>query len=172
MVGVFVFLRERVGGDDSKRGRPLDAVKFYDNELVGTIPSEVGLLTPLTYLDFYDNDLTSTIPSEIGLLTQLTYLDFYDNALTSTIPSKIGLLTQLAFLSFYDNTLMGKIPSSLCSLTSLEAVYIYCREITCPTGCCISGDGTSCGLMCEGRKGRQLSRTEVVEPKQVVEPKF
>ncbi|KAI2492109.1 hypothetical protein MHU86_22445 [Fragilaria crotonensis] len=79
----------------------------------------------------------STIPSEIGLLTQLTYLSFYNNALTSSIPSEIALLTKLERLSFEWNDLTGTIPSSLCSLPSLEGnIYIDDGEVRCLSGCC------------------------------------
>jgi hypothetical protein len=59
----------------------------------------------------------STIPSEIGLLTQLTFLSFHNNSLTSTIPSEIGQLRYLASLSFSSNSLTSKIPSELTSLS-------------------------------------------------------
>ncbi|KAI2505040.1 hypothetical protein MHU86_9396 [Fragilaria crotonensis] len=99
-----------------------------------TIPSEIGLLTQLTYLDVESNSLSSTIPSEIGLLTQLRKLDISRNALTSTIPSEIGLLTLLTELDFSNNQLTGTIPSSLCSLTSLYGNIAFDDgEITCPT---------------------------------------
>ena len=120
----------------------LTYLNFESNDLTSTIPSEIGLLTQLTHLNFYINALTSTIPTEIGLLTQLTLLWFDSNALTSTIPSEIGLLTQLSSLGFSTNTLVGAIPSSLCSLS---VVYIDCGEITCASGCCLSGGSSSCG---------------------------
>ncbi|KAI2505231.1 hypothetical protein MHU86_9227 [Fragilaria crotonensis] len=82
-----------------------DAYNDDDTTTGSTIPTEIGLLTQLTYLGFYSNQLTSTIPSEIGLLTQLTWLGFYFNSLTSSIPTEIGLLTQLTLLAFYNNQL-------------------------------------------------------------------
>ncbi|KAI2505059.1 hypothetical protein MHU86_9415 [Fragilaria crotonensis] len=107
------------------------------NTTGSTIPSEIGLLTQLTYLDVEGNSLSSTIPSEIGLLTQLTKLDISNNALASTIPSEIGLLTLLTELDFRNNELTGTIPSSLCSLTSLYGnIGIDDGEITCASGCC------------------------------------
>ncbi|KAI2505057.1 hypothetical protein MHU86_9413 [Fragilaria crotonensis] len=107
------------------------------NTTGSTIPSEIGLLTQLTYLDVEGNSLSSTIPSEIGLLTQLRKLDISRNALSSTIPSEIGLLTLLTELDFTNNELTGAIPSSLCSLTSLYGnIGIDDGEITCASGCC------------------------------------
>ena len=122
----------------------LTFLSIYDNELKGTIPSEVGLLTQLMALVFNNNELVGTIPSEVGLLTQLTYLAIKDNKLVGTIPSEVGLLTQLKILRFRDNELVGTIPASLCTLPI--NIYIYCGEFTCASGCCKSEDGPfSCG---------------------------
>jgi hypothetical protein len=114
----------------------LTYLDFSYNRLTSTIPSEIALLTKLSVLSFYKNQLTSTIPSEFARLTQLTYLGFGSNQMTSTIPSEIGLMTQLTRLSFYYNYLTGTIPSSLCAVGSMTIV-VDCGEIAC--GCCISG---------------------------------
>jgi hypothetical protein len=104
--------------------------KFSTKTTGSTIPSEIGVLTQLTFLDFSDQSLTSAIPSEIGLLTQLTVLDFYDNSLTSTIPSEIGLLTQLTSLNFYENTLTSTIPSEIGVLKYLTYLYFGGNSLT------------------------------------------
>ncbi len=123
----------------------LATVEFAGAPTGSTIPSEIGLLTQLTYLDFYSERLTARIPSEIGRLTQLAYLDFSANSLTSRIPSEIGLLTKLTGLFFSDNQLSGTIPSSLCSHAYLSP-FIDCGEITCQAGCCKDWySGSSCG---------------------------
>ena len=85
----------------------------------------------------------STIPSQLGLLTQLTYLNLNFNNLTSAIPSEIGRLTQLTYLDVSDNGLIGTIPSSLCQLSSPKPeIYVDCGEVTCAPGCCRSGATT------------------------------
>ena len=73
------------------------------NELTGSIPSEIGLLTSLNSLNFAINELIGSIPSEIGLLTSLEELYLCYNALTGTIPSEIGLLTSLYDINFEDS---------------------------------------------------------------------
>ncbi|KAI2512116.1 hypothetical protein MHU86_2203 [Fragilaria crotonensis] len=125
----------------------LTYLDFSNNALTSTIPSEIGLLTELTLLSFYINSLTSTIPSEIGLLTQLTGLDFFNNVLNSTIPRAIGRLQELQWMDFTGNELKGTIPSSLCSLPTLaSAIFIDCGTITCASGCCSDRtDHSSCG---------------------------
>ena len=64
---------------------------LYQNQMSGTIPTEIGWLTQLTALGLMSNQLTGTIPctipTEMGLLTQLTYLNSHnDTPFTGTIP--------------------------------------------------------------------------------------
>ena len=62
---------------------------LHNNQLTGSIPSEIGNLTNLTYLNLGNNQLTGSIPSEIGNLTNLTSLIFSGNQLTVGIPESI-----------------------------------------------------------------------------------
>ena len=74
------------------------------NDLTGKIPTELGLLSSLTFLSLGPNRLTGTLPTEIGLLTSLTDLRLYFNTFTGTLPTEIGLLTSLTDLGLSDNT--------------------------------------------------------------------
>ena len=96
-----------------------------------TIPSEIALLSQLTYLDVSYNQLTGTIPTEMGLMHQLMVLVFFDNLLTGTIPSEIGELTQLMDLYFNNNDLLlGTMPSSLCSLLPSISMVLRLTVVT------------------------------------------
>jgi len=65
-----------------------------DASCVGTVPTELGRLTGLTYLDFSSSGITGSIPSELEALTALTFLGGA-NALAGTIPSALSALTSL-----------------------------------------------------------------------------
>ena len=56
------------------------------NNLVGTIPSELGNLTTLTSLYLNDNQLSGTIPAELANLTNLQALNLSENLLTGPEP--------------------------------------------------------------------------------------
>ena len=79
-------------------GRVTDLL-FYDNQLTGTIPTQLGQLTELQYLNLNNNELSGTIPTELRRLTKLTGLDLGNNRLTGTIPTQLGQLTELRYLN-------------------------------------------------------------------------
>ena len=91
-----------------------------------TIPSEIGLLTKLTYLSLENSGLTGSIPESIGSLTELRHLSFrFNAALMGSIPSTIGNLVLLTKLDFGITGLQGSIPSSIGSLTQIQILDFY-----------------------------------------------
>ena len=70
-----------------------------------------------TELHLYNNELTGSIPSEIGNLTNLERLYLYDNQLTGSIPPEIGNLINLTYLNLSYNQLSGGIPEEICDLS-------------------------------------------------------
>jgi len=99
--------------------RQIGSIDLGENDLRGSIPSEIGLLSQLTFLSFNTNNLSGSIPSEIGQLTQLTWLGLMSNHLSGSIPSEIGQLDHLLALSFYDNNLSGSIPNEFEHLSQI-----------------------------------------------------
>lgn len=55
------------------------------NQLIGTIPKEVGNLTTLSVLNLNSNHLEGRIPTELGRCTALTTLDLGNNNQHSTL---------------------------------------------------------------------------------------
>jgi parallel beta-helix repeat protein/predicted outer membrane repeat protein len=111
----------------------LTQLDLGDNELTGKIPSELGNLSNLTLLELGDNSLIDSIPNELGKLSNLTQLDLGYNSLTSSIPSELGKLSNLTQLDLGYNKLIGLIPSELSNLTYLEKLWLrdngLCGEI-------------------------------------------
>ena len=96
-------------------GNPMRVTKLdpEHNEMTGTIPAELGILTGLTFLNLEGNYLTGTIPVELGNLTNLTGLYLEGNLLTGTIPVELDNLTNLTALNLKGNLLTGCIPKNL-----------------------------------------------------------
>eukprot|EP00984_Skeletonema_dohrnii_P005236 scaffold1834_cov73-Skeletonema_dohrnii-CCMP3373.AAC.1 len=95
------------GGDDM-----VTALLPSGNNLVGSIPTELGKLGRLELLDLNNNQLTGGIPTELGQL------------LTGGIPTELGQLVNLERLYLDGNQLSGSIPTELKFLGSLEQLVL------------------------------------------------
>jgi uncharacterized protein YjbI with pentapeptide repeats len=87
-----------------------------DNNLLSSIPPELGNLANLQILDLHDNRLTGSIPLELGNLANLEWLDLSANPLSGSIPPELGNLANLQTLYLYDTPLSGALPRSLIAL--------------------------------------------------------
>ncbi|KAA3617349.1 MAG: T9SS C-terminal target domain-containing protein [Calditrichaeota bacterium] len=106
-------------------------VQLYNNNLIGTIPAEVGGLTAISNFELGNNaGITGTIPDTIGSMTNLEYLYLYNTGLSGTIPKEIGNLSALRYLYLYSNSLTGAIPAELKSLSNLNRLYLYQNELS------------------------------------------
>jgi len=105
--------------DDSETNdTSVTSLLLSENNLVKTLPTEVGLLTHLRgSLDLSQNLLESQIPSQVGLLTHLTRdFDLSSNKFSKQIPSQIGCLTGLARLDLSYNSFTGAVPNQVAEL--------------------------------------------------------
>ncbi|MEN8219167.1 MAG: hypothetical protein ABFS56_22940, partial [Pseudomonadota bacterium] len=84
-----------------------------NNQLTGSIPTELGNLSNLSWLDLSNNQLTGTIPTELGNLSNLSWLDLSNNQLTGSIPTELGNLDRF---HLHNNQLCGEIPVELKNL--------------------------------------------------------
>ena len=108
----------------------LEYLYLSENQLSGTIPSALGILSNLIELSLRSNELTGTIPPELGRLANLEALYLWDNELSGTIPTELGNLTNLEWLSLTENRLSGPIPPKLDKLTNLKALYLGKNELS------------------------------------------
>lgn len=112
------------------RGDAVHYLLLDKNNLVGTLPKEIGNLTQLVSVRLYNNSLSGTIPEEIGNLTQLTSLSLTGNSLSGTIPNTLGNLLNLEVLSLADNFFSGSIPNWLGNLLQLETLILNNNSFT------------------------------------------
>lgn len=100
-------------------------LQLPSNNLEGSLPTILGLLSNLSSLDLPDNLVKGTIPSEISKLSALSgRLDLSYNRLTGSIPEPIGSLTDLSELLLQYNRLDGTIPDGILALTSLTSINL------------------------------------------------
>ena len=102
----------------------LEALSLAENRLRGSIPPELGNLSNLTLLWLDSNQLDGPIPIELGMLTKLEDLFLSDNQLEGTIPTELGNLRQLVALVLWGNRLRGTVPPELGNLDQLEALSL------------------------------------------------
>jgi len=99
---------------------------LHANQLSGSIPTEIGLLTDLTSLVLTQNLLSGEAPSELTNLTKLKQLTLIENSLTGTIPTEWAAFTEMEKLSVDFNQMTGTLPTEIGLMTTLamfEAVY-------------------------------------------------
>ena len=105
-------------------------LNLRENQLSGSIPSELGNLTNLQSLSLQINQLSGSIPAALGSLTNLQKLWLRSNQLSGTIPSQLGNLTNLQELVLWSNQLSGSIPASLGNLTNLQLLSLSLNQLS------------------------------------------
>jgi Leucine-rich repeat (LRR) protein len=112
------------------------------NEIVGSIPTEIGLLTELASISITNSTLSGPIPTEMGNLSELRRLWLYDNQLSGIIPSQMSNLAILEVLELHLNDISGAMPAGVCasiekSEFESKALTADCvSEVTCAVDCC------------------------------------
>jgi Leucine-rich repeat (LRR) protein len=127
----------------------VEELNFYDNDLAGPLPPEIGNLVDLVDLKLWVNQITE-VPPEIGNLTSLRTLWLSNNAFVgvpaeiwsltelqqlelaysgiSSLPPEIGDLTHLQYLDVSGNDLIA-LPSELTTLSELRSLDLSYNEI-------------------------------------------
>jgi hypothetical protein len=136
-------------------------VEYEDNNLAGTIPTEMGLLSMLTVWGMERGGLTGPIPTEIGKLSSLVFIDFDFNQLTGSLPSElftlrnltqldinsnkftgsidgIGSFPLMEFMQLHDNFFTGTVPDAVGTYDKMVAFTLHKTGITgtMPAGMC------------------------------------
>lgn len=108
----------------------VEYLNLENNNLSGTIPTEIGSISLLEWLDLDFNKLTGNIPPEIGQLTYLFALTISSNELTGSIPSQIGQLTNVRWLQFGENKLTGTIPPEIAQCQRLYQFIVHYNQLS------------------------------------------
>ena len=99
-----------------------------NNNVMGSLPTELVHLESLQTLSMTRNHLSGTIPIEIISLPHLENLFLYTNNLIGSIPSEIGMATNLKVLRLENNLFFGRITTEIGKLTLLEEFSIGFNE--------------------------------------------
>jgi hypothetical protein len=118
-----------------------------DNELTGSIPSELGLLTSLIEVHSSSNELSGSIPSELGELASSTkIIELGNNFLTGSVPSEM-MFNSTINIDIYNNSLSNLIDVNGQVICTLDQSEHYCdcsRSCTYAKNRCTCQEGKEC----------------------------
>ena len=97
------------------RGDNLTDISLSTNNLSGSLPKELGLLTHLQKLELLGNKLTGTLPTSLGWLSKMERFSLGWNQLEGTFPPEYGAWTSLVEFRMAGNEFEGFIPSNYAS---------------------------------------------------------
>lgn len=100
-----------------------------NNNLVGTLPSEIGDLSRIEEFQLDNNNLSGSIPTEIGNLTNIEICFLDNNNFSGTIPEEFGNLTVMHTLYLDNNNLEGAVPITFLNLMNLFKFDIFNNNI-------------------------------------------
>jgi hypothetical protein len=101
----------------------VDKIQLRSNNLMGSLPTEIGLLTSLR--TFQVSDISGTLPTELRMLQNLSELWISETRMSSSnafLPSEIGQCQSLTkiVLTGSSNVLSGTIPTEIGRLSQLS----------------------------------------------------
>nr|KYP73567.1 LRR receptor-like serine/threonine-protein kinase GSO2 [Cajanus cajan] len=120
-------VRQVIKGVELDYTRNLKLVVNMDlsnNNLSGSIPEGITLLSALHNLNLSYNHLSGRIPERIGDMKSLESLDISHDQLSGRIPDNMSSLTSLSHLNLSYNNLSGPIPEGR-QLSTLDNPFIY-----------------------------------------------
>ncbi|XP_008456159.2 uncharacterized protein At4g06744-like [Cucumis melo] len=99
---------------------PAKYLTFAHNKFSGPIPKSIGdAKKTMEEIVFFDNQLEGCLPYEIGSLENAVLFDAGKNRLTGPIPLSFACLAKAELLYLADNQLYGPVPEEICKLPNL-----------------------------------------------------
>jgi len=120
----------------------LREIDLGDNNLVGTIPSEINMMSDLRSLWLRNNQINGSIPHlAIGSIPELTILYLENNQLTGQMSEDLRANGVLNTIFVQRNQLTGRWPRRWCPKTGDPAILLNfgldCDELPCSPSCCL-----------------------------------
>ncbi|HEY9628110.1 MAG TPA: DUF4347 domain-containing protein [Coleofasciculaceae cyanobacterium] len=141
-------------------GDRVTTISLTNNNLAGSLPTELGNLSNLQDLTFNKNQLNGSIPSSLGNLNKLEIIALNNNQLSGSIPSELGSLSTLKTLNLSSNQLSGSLPTELGNLSNLQDFTLSSNQLS---GSIPAGFGGLSSLKSFSLSTNQLSGSIPVE---------
>lgn len=106
-------------------------ITLANNKFTGEIPKSIGQAKGnILEVLFFNNQLSGCLPYEIGMLQYASVFDASINKLTGPIPQSFGCLRSMELLNVSHNQLYGEVPETLCKLSKLEKLTLQYNYFT------------------------------------------
>jgi len=111
-------------GANTPNAFKVNVVEFENNDLRGTLPTEMEVLSKMRFFALERGGLSGPIPSSYGNLKSLLLMDFDFNQLDGTLPRQLWQLTNLRQLDLNDNNFDGELSGDIGKLKQLRFFQI------------------------------------------------
>lgn len=108
------------------------------NNLVGTLPADIGGLEFLENLGLQQNSISSSLPAEIGNLTKLSWLNLSNNSLSGALPDIWTGVPDLTYLNLASNQFQHPLPASFFQLSNLTELDLWQNNFAEPLPAALS----------------------------------
>ncbi len=112
--------------------KDLMMLSLAENFLSGSIPSELMKLDKLGWLELSSNLLSGSIPPNFGFTSRIWSFRLNNNQLTGQIPAELGQANNLLYLDLSSNKLSGQIPAALCQTYNLQSLHLSGNQLSGP----------------------------------------
>ena len=112
------------------RARAVDVINLSDNDLAGTLPTQIGVLTTLQELRLNSGSISGTLPTQLARLSNLRVLSAHSNRITGTLPTQTARLGELNVLDLDDNSLSGTLPAFVGHLEKLKRLELHANSLS------------------------------------------
>jgi hypothetical protein len=117
-------LHQGIELDQYNDNAAVQSLNLTNNNILGSLPSEIAALENLEVLDLSVNSFQGSIPDALGNLRWLQYLSLLGNKITGTIPTSLSHLSSLRTLQLGYNSINGTVPIELNYMTTLQALSL------------------------------------------------
>ena len=102
-----------IGVDPCGRDEQYQILRNYGQQMRGTLPPEISMMSSLWEITFSDNLLTGTIPSTFAKLSELDTLSLSFNLFKGEIPPFVWEFEDMIYLDLAYNFFTGTIPQTV-----------------------------------------------------------
>lgn len=111
----------------------LDKISLVRTSMIGTIPTQLGLLSQMEILYLSKADIPFKFHGRVPSLEKMTRLkqlalDF--NNFSGSLPRGIGGMSNLSLMGVQGSNFTGSIPNDWGNLTDLRYMYLHSQELT------------------------------------------